>query len=129
VTDWELYLVADSSLAALEEAQRNPPSATLPPYDPATARALVAPDGVPADCWWATRRFAPDESASTVWFSSAGGATVYVNGRRVHADAVGNAGVVDAVRLAMPERGTAIAVRTCSDRTFGAGFYWRRLPA
>jgi hypothetical protein len=54
-----------------------------------------------------------------------------VNGRRIHADEVGNAGVVDAVRIALPTGDGVIdvAVRTCSDRTFGAGFYWRWPPA
>jgi hypothetical protein len=131
VTDWELYLVPDSSYVAFEAARRNPPSVALPPYDPSTARALVTPDSPQAGCWWATRRFTPGESTPAGWFSSAGGATVYVNGRRIHADEVGNAGVVDAVRIALPTGDGVIdvAVRTCSDRTFGAGFYWRWPPA
>jgi hypothetical protein len=128
VTDWDLYFLPDSGLQALERVRADSPSVTLRAYDPGSGRALVAPDSAPVPCWWATRRFAPDEGSTMAWFSSAGSATVYVNGRRIHADSIGNAGVVDARPLALPRvpgQPLVVAVRTCHDRTFGAGFFWR----
>jgi hypothetical protein len=133
VTDWQVVNIADSSLAALERALAGAAGfVALPSYDPHRGQAIVAPPGTTVGCWWAARRFAPDEGTATAWFSSAGGATVYADGRRLHADTLGNAGVVDAVRLTLPSvSGTAVdvAVRACHDRTFGTGFFWRIPPA